>query len=126
VALGCARYLQRANDTLQRLVDQFPDHRVADHARLAGQSAAGPYKLLDPSASTIAVLEPEPITADALLTSALVEQPNRAADTLGHIAFAEAAERHAAVLAATGQPHRRRETWRWPSGRSPTAAYSTR
>ena len=103
LALGGTRAMTAANDTLRSVVERMPDRPIADHARLAlGNPLARSYKLLDHDQAAIAVLPPDPAEAAALLSGALVDEPGRAADTLGHIDYTRAVERYAAVLVDNG------------------------
>jgi hypothetical protein len=104
LAFGGTRELDRANDTLLEVLDRFPDRRVADHARIAlGNPLTRRYKLLTGvEEPQIAVLEPDPDEARRMLSSALVEEPATAAETLGHIGYAQRARQYSTFLADIG------------------------
>lgn len=92
IAFDGSRSLESGNDTLREVIGKLDDRRVALHASLAlGTVLASDYKQLvvDPEAPgkglKIEVRPSEPEEASALLSKALTDQPQVAAETLGHI-----------------------------------------
>ncbi len=112
LAFNGTRHFDQANDTLREVVDQMPERRVAKHARLAlGNPLTRAYKLLVAETPDTPVeevdqrfkmLKPEPEEAKAVLTEALVENADMAADTLGHIEYRSQVEQLGEFLADEG------------------------
>jgi hypothetical protein len=112
-----SRYLERGNDVLRDVTARLADKRVAVHAQVAlGAPLAQEYKLLEvgedaPRLATsvgetgggIRCLKPSAKEASAELSAALVQQPDVAAQTLGHIDYKYYADRYAAWLADQGE-----------------------
>jgi hypothetical protein len=106
-----SRALSGANDTLLEVAERLGDRRIATHAQLAlGSPLAGSYKMLvvdsaDDSAAgkRIATMAAEPIAARQHLSEALLDAPEKAADTLGHIAYTEQVAEYGAFLAVQGR-----------------------
>jgi hypothetical protein len=100
------RVLEKANDVLREIVDRFPDHRIAVHARVALASPLTvDYKLVKPvddERTEIDIAKAKPDEAASLIEPALVEKSNTAAETLGHIRYRTVAERLALRLAEKG------------------------
>jgi hypothetical protein len=96
--------LTGANDTLRETVERLPDRRVALHAALAlGNVAARDYKRLqvDEQAgdSRLAITtEPAEEEGYRLIESALIEQPQAAAESFGHLGYRGAVERYSDLL----------------------------
>lgn len=119
LALKGSRFLNEANDTLRRVVDQFEDRAAAAHARLAlGNPLMHPYRLLvaDGDAEAAAAAGPEqapqklfqsmnpnPDQARHYLSEALFEKPQEAADTLGHIEYRSMAMEYGSFLGESGE-----------------------
>lgn len=92
LAFDGSRLLNKGNDTLRQVVDQFGDRPVAVHAQVAlGSALAQPYKeLVIPGTlpeKLIQVNAPNEAEAQAQLSTALVNDAQQAAKTLGHIDF---------------------------------------
>jgi hypothetical protein len=110
-----SRALDGANDTLHEVAERLPGRRIATHAQLAlGSPLAGTYKLLvldgDHDTKRIATMAAEPIAARQHLSEALLDAPDRAADTLGHIAYTEQVATYGAFLAEEGRRDEAAET----------------
>jgi hypothetical protein len=123
LAFRGSRHLDDANDTLREVVDRLDERRVAVHAQLAlANPLMRDYKLLDVEqepegvraaradgasddvAKQFRVLEAKPDEAQSALSSALIDEPEVAADTLGHIDYRQAVERYTEFLAEEGDP----------------------
>ncbi|HEY1278067.1 MAG TPA: hypothetical protein VGF22_00245 [Acidimicrobiales bacterium] len=117
------RVLHSANATLENVIDRLPESRVAVHARVAlAMPATHPYKVLSvppgagPMTSVAAVggvvraHDARPDEARAQLDAALIADPGRAAETLGHIVYRRRVERLSAVIATAGDPAAAAET----------------
>lgn len=111
------RALASANDVLAEVAERCADRRVATHARLAlGNPLMRRYKLLDvkgtPEATNghpraekaVKVLARQPEEARERISKALLDTPDDAADTLGHIDYHEMVSRYAEFLAEAGAP----------------------
>jgi hypothetical protein len=113
-----SRALGDANATLHEVAERLPERRIATHAQLAlGSPLTGTYKLLvlddghDPAGGKrIATMAPEPIAARQHLCEALLDAPDRAADTLGHIPYTEQVVTYGAFLAEAGRRDEAAET----------------
>jgi hypothetical protein len=108
LAFGGTRAMEDAIDTLQTVADQLPERRVAKHAQLAlGNALAQRYKLLeigdDPDSARIVLKSAKPEEAQANLTNALLAEPEKSADTLGHIDYAQHVADRASQLAQEGE-----------------------
>jgi hypothetical protein len=108
LAFGGTRAMEGAIDTLETVADQFADRRVAKHAQLAlGNALAQPYKLLelgdDPDSARIVLKGAKPEEAQANLSKALLAEPAKSADTLGHIDYAEQVVGHTSQLVRDGE-----------------------
>ncbi|HEY9378394.1 MAG TPA: hypothetical protein VIQ02_15045 [Jiangellaceae bacterium] len=108
LAFGGTRAMEDAIDTLQTVADQLPERRVAKHAQLAlGNALAQRYKLLDigddPDSARIVLKSAKPEEAQANLTNALAAEPEKSADTLGHIDYAQHVVDRASQLAQEGE-----------------------
>lgn len=108
LAFGGTRAMEGAIDTLQTVADQLPERRVAKHAQLAlGNALAQRYKLLDigddPESARIVLKSAKPEEAQANLTNALLTEPEKSADTLGHIDYAQHVADRASHLAQEGE-----------------------
>ncbi len=92
-----SQFLTSGNDTLRNLVDRFGDHPAALHAGVAlGNPLAKNYKLLaldavadaaQPPSKKITLCKAKEEDAKSGLTKALLENPQAAAETLGHVDF---------------------------------------
>ncbi|MEQ9439824.1 MAG: hypothetical protein RIG62_12290 [Cyclobacteriaceae bacterium] len=113
LAFQGTHYLDKANDTLREVADQFANRRVAHHALLAlGNPLTRDYKLLnvkgDPNAiaqepdKMFKTLKAKPDEARQELNKALLDDPGEAADTLGHIEYRQVVEQYSAFLADKG------------------------
>ena len=110
LAFGGTRYLEGANDTLRNVAEQLEDRRVAKHAHLAlGNPLTRDYKRLvvereaNAAAKAIKVEEAKPEEAAKQLAQALMQDPDEAAGTLGHIAYKAQVDQYAAFLADHGE-----------------------
>jgi hypothetical protein len=107
LAFNGSRALDKANETLNQVTEQLGDRRVAMHARVAlGNPLAGGYKMLvygeRGEEKAIKTMRAEPELARQHLSEALLEEPQQAADTLGHIAYAQQVSDYTAFLAEEG------------------------
>ena len=116
LAFDGSRFLHKGNDTLRELVERFPDHEGAIHARIAlAKSAAIPYKLLDleqmregnKKLRVLPVLEQE---AEEYFSAALTQQQQTAADTLCHIDYKFYMESYTEFLTQQGNTSAAKET----------------
>ncbi|HSK97894.1 MAG TPA: hypothetical protein VK891_14825 [Euzebyales bacterium] len=112
-----SRALSGANDTLLEVAERLGDRRIATHAQLAlGSPLAGSYKMLvvdgadETAGKRIATMAAEPIAARQHLSEALLDAPEKAADTLGHIAYTEQVAQYGAFLTVQGRPDEAAET----------------
>ena len=99
------RFLDGANDVLQEVVERFPERRIALHARVALASPLTvDYKSVMPKGDEldINVAKAKPDEAAGLIETALIDQAETAAETLGHIRYRTVAERLALRLADKG------------------------
>lgn len=97
--------LTAATDSLRELVDQLPNSRAAVHARVAlGSTASRTLKVWhdDGGSKRINVAKAREDEAAETLGAALTENPDTAADTLGHIDFRYYAEHYAKFLKRAG------------------------
>jgi hypothetical protein len=94
--------LTGANDTLRETVERLPDRRVALHARLAlGNVAARDYKRLQVGGDRERLaITTEPAEEDGyrLIDEALLERPQEAAESFGHLGYRGAVERYSDLL----------------------------
>ena len=105
LAFDGSRYLESGTDTLREVVDKLADSRVAVHANMALASMlVGDYKELvqGEDGLRIDVHKPQPDQAATFLSNALLEQPNVAAETLGHIDMKDYTDRVSEQLADQG------------------------
>ena len=114
LVFGGSRFLEGANDVLREVIDRFPERRIALHAQVSlGNPLTIPYKLVLPTDEEEAIVElrePEPTEAASLLEPALVDKPDIAAQTFGHIRYLALAERAAIRLAEAGAETEATET----------------
>ncbi len=113
LAFNGSRFFDGANDTLREVVEKMPERRVATHARVAlATPLTRSYKLLvaetpdtpdDEVDKRFTLLKAEPDEALEHLTEALVEHPDQAAETLGHIAYRDRVEALGSFLAGEGE-----------------------
>ncbi|WP_110241827.1 hypothetical protein [Nocardioides gilvus] len=105
LAFGGSRVMESANDTLRELSERLPESRAAVHANAAlGAPKANDGKVLivdDSGQETMAVVPAQPDEANELLSASL-DDFDRAADALGHIAVTEQTLRLASVLEDAG------------------------
>jgi hypothetical protein len=100
LAFDGSQYLTGGNDTLREASDRFAERAVAVHAQVALGSPMGrDYKLLTvPDGSSemasvadangkIAIIKAQENKADKELSSALLEDADKSAETLGHIDY---------------------------------------
>lgn len=110
LAFGGSRVLNSANDTLREIAERLPESQAAVHATAAlGTPLATDGKVLTvgPEGQEVVELVPaEPAQARELLSAAL-DDFDKAADSLGHIAVAIQTERLADVMAAEGDSETR-------------------
>jgi hypothetical protein len=116
LAFDGSRALGNANDVLRAAADQFADRAVAHHALVAlGRPlmtdgkvlamAAQPQTDLNSAASAGATIErakAKPNEGQKELMAALMEKPDKAAETLGHIDYKGYADEFSETLAADG------------------------
>ena len=107
LAFNGSRALDKANETLNQVCEQLGDRRVAMHARVAlGNPLAGGYKMLVIGGwdddKHIKIMDAQPTVAMEYLSEALLDEPDKAADTLGHIAYAQQVSNYTAFLAEEG------------------------
>jgi hypothetical protein len=104
-----SRALASANDTLREVAERLGDRRIAAHARLAlGRPLAGNYKMLviddeRDADKRIEMMAAEPMAAKEHLSEALLDAPDKAADTLGHIAYTQQVADYSSFLAEEGR-----------------------
>jgi hypothetical protein len=113
-----SRVLEGANSVLQEAIDRMPERPVARHALVAlcrpmmdeGKVLQMPDRLMrtpEPAAEVggaIAMTRAEPDAARAGLERALLEQPAKAAETLGHIEYKFYTDRLVDDLVKGGDP----------------------
>ncbi|MEN8376597.1 MAG: hypothetical protein ABFS34_14210 [Gemmatimonadota bacterium] len=122
LAFHGSRHLEKANDTLREVADQLDERRVAVHARLAlANPLMRDYKLLQVEGETegfrearaagaldvvkqFQVIGAKPDEAEQALSRTLIDEPEIAADTLGHIDYRQAVEQFTEFLAEEGNP----------------------
>lgn len=110
-----SRHLEKANDVLRQVTEQFSERRVALSAQLAlGNPLTKKYKLLDfvesgaaaadgsESDKRLRVMKAYPDEARTTLSEALLKKPAAAADTLGHIEYKQMVEQYCDFLADEG------------------------
>jgi hypothetical protein len=105
LVFGGSRFCEHGNDVLQEVIERFPERRIALHARVAlGNPLTLDYKLVTPTDDGLMldVTPARPDEATKLITPALVEQAEVAAESFGHIRYRGIAERVARRLAAAG------------------------
>jgi hypothetical protein len=104
-----SRAMASANDTLREVAERLGDRRIAAHARLAlGRPLAGNYKMLviddeRHADKRIEMMAAEPMAAKEHLSEALLDAPDKAADTLGHIAYTQQVADYSSFLAEEGR-----------------------
>ena len=116
LAFDGSRVLNAANDTLRTVMARLADRRVARHARLAlGQPLMRAHKLLSLTGGVDTVLRSagdvgakfqeapaRPEEARSLLTAALMEDADVAAESLGHIDYKRCVDIFTEFLATQG------------------------
>lgn len=108
VTFGGSQVLADANATLRELTERLPDSAASVHAAVAlGKPLTRDNKQLTMDGSAeqplaIRVRRADPDGARALLSSALMGDPARAVETLGHLPFRQEAEELASFLAEQG------------------------
>ncbi len=111
-AFGGSRVLDEANETLQDVAERLPESRAAVHARtVLGTPMATDGKVLvtdTDGREVVEVVPAEPEQAGQLLSAAL-DDFDRAADSLGHIAVTDQTKRLAGVMADAGDSSGRAE-----------------
>jgi hypothetical protein len=113
---GGSQFLEKGNDTLREVAERLSDQRVALHANAAlGNSVAREYKQLNlgngkqkamPVAMTdggIVVRSPDVEEARKEFTAALLDKPDVAAASLGHINYHRYMDRFSNLLAEEGE-----------------------
>lgn len=106
VAFDGSRYLESGTNTLREVVSKLHDRRVAIHANIAlANSLVTDYKQLvaDDEALRIAIKKPKTEEASNLLSKALIEKPEVAAETLGHIDLKDYTDRACEKLSEQGE-----------------------
>ncbi|MDQ3729653.1 MAG: hypothetical protein M3355_08685 [Actinomycetota bacterium] len=105
IALQGSRVLERGNDVLREVAEQFGDTRAALHARLAlGNSAGRDHKELVPDEEspvgfTVVQQQGDRDTGRELMRSALLDDPDKAVETFGHIGYRTRVDRFSSWLA---------------------------
>ena len=105
VAFDGSRYLESGTNTLREVVGKLADRRVAIHANIAlANSVVTDYKQLvaDDEALRISIKKPKTEEATAMLSKALIEKPDEAAETLGHIDLKDYTDRACEKLSEEG------------------------
>jgi hypothetical protein len=110
LAFNGSGVLQRGNDVLRKVSERLPQTPVARHARLAlGNALARDTKRVEPddgpgdSRMRNVVDEAEPEEGQRLLESALLDQPQQAVESFGHIRWKREVDRLSDLLAERGQ-----------------------
>lgn len=110
VAFDGSRSLTTGNDTLREVVEKLADRRVAVHANIAlANSLVSDYKQLvvdeyaPGNGLKIEVRKAEPEEATELFSKALMEKPQVAAETLGHIDLKDYTDRASEKLSEQGE-----------------------
>jgi hypothetical protein len=101
-----------ANDALREVAAQMPDSRAAVHARVAlGSAASRTLKVWrdDAKGKHIDVAKVREDEAADTLGAALTDNPDTAADTLGHIDFRHYTEQYAKFLKRAGDTKEARD-----------------
>lgn len=123
MAFDGSLFFEQGNDTLRKVVERLGDRRVALHAaRALGNVVARPYKVLaaQPGAEkrlSIGIDPAKPEEGHGLLASALVERPEVAAESFGHIGYRRSVDGFSELLAAQGETEE--------AGRAQDALYET-
>lgn len=109
VAMDGSRSMESGNNTLREVVEKLADRRVAVHANIAlANSLVGDYKQLVVDEAVpgnglrIDVRKAQPEEASELLSKALMEKPQVAAETLGHIDLKDYTDRASEKLSEHG------------------------
>jgi hypothetical protein len=115
LAFDGTQYLTGSNDVLREASDRFAERAVAVHAQVALGSPLGrDYKLLSvPDGSSemasvfdangkIAIIKAQENKADKELSNALIEDADKAAETLGHIDYRYYVDRLSELEATQG------------------------
>jgi hypothetical protein len=105
LAFDGSRYLESGVDTLREVANKLADSRVAVHANMALASMlVGDYKELAQGEDglRIDVHKSQPDEAAELVSKALMEKPDVAAETLGHIDMKDYTDRVSDKLADQG------------------------
>ncbi len=105
LAFDGSRYLESGVDTLREVAHKLADSRVAVHANMALASMlVGDYKELvqGEDGMRIDVHKSQPDEAAELVSKALLEKPDVAAETLGHIDMKDYTDRVSDKLADQG------------------------
>jgi hypothetical protein len=110
LAFNGSQVLDSGNNVLREVTERMEDRRAALHARLAlGNVAARDTKLVKPaegehdSRMQIAVDEAKPEEGQKLLESALLEEPERAAESFGHIRYKRQVDSLSELLGERGE-----------------------
>jgi hypothetical protein len=123
LAFDGSRVLTSANATLREVADRLAERRVARHARIAlNEPLARPGRVLNLADVRSTVLQPantlqaeimvaraDPVQASKELTFALTNQPDAAAETLGHIDYKYYVDKLTDSLAEQGGREQREE-----------------
>ncbi len=119
LTFGGSMVLDDGNKALEQIVERLPKRRAAIHARVAlGTPLLMDYKRLrfvarqaadqiTSAAQAGAAIEVEKAKVDKahkMLNQALLDQPEEAAESLGHIVYRRQVEREARLLALQGAP----------------------
>ena len=116
VALQGSRVLEHGNDVLREVAERFGDTRAALHARLAlGNSVGRDHKRLvpddeSPVGFTVVQQDGDPDAGRELMRSALLEDPDKAVETFGHIGYKARVERFSDWLAGHDEQIEARES----------------
>lgn len=99
------RFLSKANDTLREIAERLPEKRVAFHAKLAlSNPSTRRYKLLNMNGEKrFQTLDKDMGMVKSLLDEALFHDPQRSAETLGHIYYKKSVDKYSRTLFEEGE-----------------------
>lgn len=105
IAFNGSKFLSNANDTLHEIAERLPDKRVACHARLVlANPATRRYKLLNLSKEKrFETVGRDMNQAKNMLDSALFKDPQKSAETLGHILYKKSVDKYSRTLFDEGE-----------------------
>lgn len=105
IAFNGSRFLAGANDTLQEITERLPEKRVACHARLVlANPSSRKYKLLNISkGKRFETINRDMDQAKNMLNNALFQDPQKSAETLGHILYKKSVDKYSKTLFDEGE-----------------------